>query len=220
MTTYQTHSLRTIVMATAVVVALAVASAAFGQQGHVELTPTFGWRWGGEISKEDNPTLGYDAELEDASSYGIVLDLPVSQHVQIELSADHQSTGLQKDELFAPPDHDFDLDVNYYHIGVLGQWPAGHVIPFVSGGLGIADLRPDSPGLSNSQRFSATLGGGIKVPVNDHLAFRLEARSYWSDTSESDWEWDDDYDCHHDDCHGYNEDLVQAQIRVGIVIRF
>ena len=221
MAKYHTHSMRTMVLLTTVVVALAVASACLGQEGGVEITPTLGYRWGGEILKEDNPTLGYDAQLKDSSTYGIIIDIPVNHHVQIELSADHQSTGLRSDELFAPQDHDFDIDVNYYHIGVLGQWPTEHVTPFVSGGLGVADLRPTHPGLSDSRRFSATLGGGIKVPIAEHVGFRLEARGYWSDTSESGWESDDYCDDHHDYCGGWrNRDLAQGQIKVGIVFAF
>lgn len=219
MSKYQTRSMRTMVLLTTFVVALAAAVTAFGQESGIEITPTVGYRWGGTILKEDNPSLGYDADLSDDSSYGIVFDFPINHHLQIELSADHQSTGLRRDQLFQPSDHAFDIDVNYYHIGVLGQWPTPHVVPFVSGGFGVADLRPDSATLSNSRRFSATLGAGIKVPMGEHVGFRLEGRGYWSDTSKSDWEWDD---CNHDhdNCGWRHSDLAQAQIRVGLVLKF
>lgn len=208
---------------------VAIASVASGgtalaQAGSVEITPMLGYRWGGEIAQEDNPALGYDASLRDTSSFGLVIDIPVSYHVQIEFSADHQSTGLEEDTLFTPDDHGFDLDVNYYHIGVLGQWPVGRVTPYVVGALGIADLRPERAGFSDAQRFSTSLGGGIKIALAEHVAFRLEARGTWSDTSDEDWGWDDDdCDSHHHggDCEwDHNRDLVQGQIRVGITFWF
>jgi opacity protein-like surface antigen len=206
----------------AAIVSVAGGDAALAQAGSVEITPMVGYRWGGQISKEDNPTLGFDADLEDSASYGLVIDIPVSYHVQIELSADHQSTGLEKDTLFAPSDHAFDIDVNYYHIGVLGQWPLGHVTPYVVGAVGVADLRPDMAGLSDSQRFSSSLGGGVKIRLADHVAFRFEARGTWSDTSDEHWEWDDEgCDSHHEDCEwDHNQDLVQGQIRLGITFWF
>lgn len=222
MTTTTFRSLLKAAVLVAAIVLVSGAGTALAQVGSVELTPMVGYRWGGTIFKEDNPTLGYDADLKDSATLGLVLDIPVSYHVQIEISADHQSTGLREDGLFSPTDHSFDMDVNYYHISVLGQWPLRHVTPYVVGGVGVADLRPDQAGLSESRRFSSTLGGGIKVPFSEHVAFRLEARGYWTDTSDEEWEWDDD-DC--DDHHGRcrwdrNEDLVQAQVRVGLSFRF
>lgn len=222
MTTTTVRSLLKLAVLVVAVACMAGAETALAQAGSVELTPMVGYRWGGQISKEDNPTLGYDADLKDSSSLGLVLDIPVSYHVQIELSADHQSTGLREDRLFSPADHSFDIDVNYYHISVVGQWPQRHVTPYVVGGIGVADLRPDRAGLSDSRRFSSTLGGGIKVPLAEHVAFRLEARGYWSDTSDQKWEWDDE---HCDDDHGHcrwdrNTDLVQGQVKVGISFWF
>ena len=206
----------------AAIVSVAGGTSVWAQAGSVEITPMVGYRWGGELSGEDNPALGYDASLEDSASYGLVIDIPVSYHVQIEFSADHQSTGLEEDTLFTPSEHAFDLDVNYYHIGVLGQWPVGHVTPYVVGALGVADLRPERAGFSDSQRFSTSLGGGIKIALAEHVAFRLEARGTWSDTSDEEWGWDDEScEHHHDDCEwNHNEDLVQGQIRVGITFWF
>ncbi|HPC83676.1 MAG TPA: outer membrane beta-barrel protein [Thermoanaerobaculaceae bacterium] len=206
-----------------VVVAVLVSGvgSALAQVGAVELTPMVGYRWGGTISKEDNPALGYDADLKDSATLGLILDIPVSYHVQIELSADHQRTGLRQGGLFSPADHSFDMDVNYYHVSVLGQWPQRHVTPYVVGGLGVADLRPERAGFSDSRRFSTTLGAGVKVPFSEHVAFRLEARGYWSDTSDGAWEWDDDCGDHHGHCRwDRDEDLMQAQVRVGVSFRF
>jgi hypothetical protein len=205
------------------IIAVTLLGAATAGAQSIEITPTFGYRWGGTIYHEDNPTLSYDADLRDSEAYGLTIDIPINEHMLLELSADHQSTGLQKDELFAPTDNGFDLDINYYHIGIMGQWPTGHVAPFVVGGFGVAELRPDAPGLSNASRFSSFLGGGVKIPLAEHLAFRIEGRGYWSDTSGSNWD-DSHHDCghdnHHDNCSWENRDLVQGEIKVGLTIWF
>lgn len=214
------RSLAKLALLVAVMAFLAAAETASAQHS-IEITPTLGYRWGGEISKEDNPALGYDARLRDDPSLGLIINIPITYHVQIELMADHQSTGLRKDTLFSPADDSFEIDVNYYHIGVLGQWPVRNVTPYVVGTVGIADLRPEMSGLSNSRRLSTSLGGGLKLGLSEHVAFRIEARGYWSDTSGSRWDWDEDCQGSSRHCRWDREtDLVQGQIKVGITFRF
>jgi hypothetical protein len=203
------------------ITAAAVLGAPLASAQSIEITPNVGYRWGGEIFKEDNPALGFDAKLKDSLSYGLIVDIPVTYHVMIELSADHQRTGLREDKLFVPADHGFDLDVNYYHIGIMGQFPGERVAPYVVAAIGVADLQPQTAGLSDTRRFSTSLAAGIKVPIAPHLAFRLEGRGYWSDTSSSRWETSNHH-CNHDDdnCRDNGRDLVQGQVKVGFTIWF
>lgn len=188
----------------------------------IEITPTVGYRFGGTLHAEDATNLEREADLEDGVSYGLVIDLPVSKHVQIELLADHQSTGLEESTLFAPARNDFDLDVNYYQVGVLGQWPTGRVTPFVVGTIGLASLDPKDSAFSSSQRFSTSFGAGVKLPLSSVVAIRLEGRTFWTYTGDTDW--DDDDDCHHHDCDDDWDDdsagLFQAQLRLGVTLSF
>ncbi len=189
-------------------------------QPAIEITPTVGFRWGGEIRAEDTTTLDRDADLEEGHSLGLVVDIPVSDHLQIELLADHQRTGLDSSTLFGPRDGEFDLDVNYYHVGALYQWKTKSVTPYVVGSIGIADLDPKDSFNSGTRRFSTSFGGGVKVPLAPHLAVRFEGRGFWTDTGDTRF-GDDDDDHHHchddDDC---SSGLFQGQVRLGVTVSF
>jgi len=202
--------------------AIALLGGALGAnaQPAIEITPTVGFRWGGEVRAEDTTTLDRDADLEEGHSVGLVVDIPVSEHLQIELLADHQRTGLDSSTLFGPRDGEFDLDVDYYHVGALYQWKAKSVTPYVVGSIGIADLDPKDGFNSGTRRFSTSFGGGVKVPLSPHLAVRFEGRGFWTDTGDARFD-DDDDDHHHchddDDC---SSGLFQGQVRLGLTVSF
>ncbi|MHB8799980.1 MAG: outer membrane beta-barrel protein [Thermoanaerobaculia bacterium] len=189
-------------------------------QPAIEITPTVGFRWGGEIRAEDTTTLDRDADLEEGHSLGLVVDIPVSDHLQIELLADHQRTGLDSSTLFGPTEREFDLDIDYYHVGALYQWKTKSVTPYVVGSIGIADLDPKDSFNSGTRRFSTSFGGGVKVPLAPHLAVRFEGRGFWTDTGDTRF-GDDDDDHHHchddDDC---SSGLFQGQVRLGVTVSF
>lgn len=189
-------------------------------QTAIEITPTVGFRWGGEIRAEDTTTLDRDADLEEGHSLGLVVDIPVSNHLQIELLFDHQRTGLGSSTLFGPAEREFDLDIDYYHVGALYQWKTRSVTPFIVGSIGIADLDPKDGFNSGTRRFSTSFGGGVKIPLSSHVAVRFEGRGFWTDTGET--RFDDDDDDHHrchddDDC---SSGLVQGQVRLGVAVSF
>jgi hypothetical protein len=185
-------------------------------QGSFELTPIFGYRWGGELQAGSSDLLDVDVDVNSAASYGLVLGIPLSRHVLIELMADHQPTDLGERNLFAPDLDSADLDVTYYHVGFVYQWTPSKLRPFVTGSLGVGRLDLDLPEASSEERFSASLGGGLKVQASEHVGFRLEARGFYTDTA--DWDWDcDDW---HGDCWGSGMDLFQHELRVGVVFTF
>jgi len=190
------------------------------QEGAIEITPTVGYRWGGRLYAEDTGVLQEDADLDATSSYGLVIDLPVSRHFQIELLASHQDTTLERGGMFWPEDPGLDLDVTYYHVGALWQWYPSRINLFVATGLGFTDLDADMPGWGSEQRLSISFAAGVKVPISEHVGFRLETRVFGTDTDDSNHDCDDDWcdDCH---CHWEEDhDLSQGQITVGISFVF
>lgn len=186
----------------------------------LEITPTVGFRWGGEIRAEETTTLDRDADLEEGHSLGLVVDIPVTEHLQIELLADHQRTGLDSGTLFGPSDRQFDLDIDYYHVGALYQWTTARVKPFVVGSMGIANLDPRDGFNSSTRRFSGSLGGGVKIPLSANIGVRFEGRAFWTDTGDT--RFDDDEDDHHHGCHDdeCSSGLFQAQARLGVTVSF
>lgn len=189
-------------------------------QPAIEITPTVGFRWGGEIRAEDTTTLDRDVDLEEGHSLGLVVNIPVSKHLQVELLADHQRTGLGSSVLFGPTEREFDLDITYYHVGALYQWKTRSVTPFIVGSIGIADLDPRDDFNSSTRRFSTSFGGGVKVPISSHLAVRFEGRGFWTDIGDTRFGNDDD---HHGRCRDDDDcssGLVQGQVRLGVTVSF
>lgn len=210
---------------------LLLAPALAGAQGGLELTPSIGYRWGGEISAGATDLFTVDMDVQSSPAFGLSLNVPLNHFLQLELMVDHQSTELGHSDLFLPPDPTIDVDIDYYHVGLLWYWHAGRTRPFVVTSMGVTRIDPDLEGARSDDRFSAAIGGGVKVDVNRHLAVRFELRGLWTDTDQRDWwdswddDWDDDWwdDCdHHHDCDGWGgwEDLVQAQAKVGLVVTF
>jgi opacity protein-like surface antigen len=183
----------------------------------IEITPTIGYRWGGEIMAEDNVLFLDDVDVEESEAFGLIIDFPITPNLQIELMADRQETDLGETDLFGSG-RVAGIDITYYHVGVLYQWNHHKVSPFVVGGIGLAELSPDVPGASSDERFSAGIGGGVKVRFSDHVGFRFEARGYWANTDTNEWDdwWDE---CDHG-CWDGDDDLVQAEVKAGLILSF
>jgi hypothetical protein len=199
----------------AVAPSLAVADTGF------ELTPFVGYRWGGEIRAENNDLYDTDLDIDNGVSFGLIGDFPVTQNMMLELLASRQNTELvDEGGLFGDDEAVLDVDVSYYHIGLLYQWPRKDVTGFIVGTIGVGQMDVDARGIEDEEEFSASFGGGFKLNFTRNLALRIDGRFYWTDTDKQDWDWDD---CDDDDgCWrgDYGNDLVQQELKIGLAITF
>ena len=87
-----------------------------------------------------------------------------------------------------------------------------HATPYavVSGGLATFD--PKVSGVSTENRFSASAGLGVKVPMSRNLSVRLEGRGYYAAL-------EDQSDCTFCD-YFYNEDFFQGEVNLGLTFSF
>jgi len=180
-----------------------------------ELTPTLAYRFGGTIYRGDSTLFTSDVKVEDSIAYGLTFDIPLSSDIQLELLANRQASSLRADRgLFGTNSDVGDIDVSYYHVGLLWQWGHGQVIPFFTGSLGDTNLDPKIPGASSDDRFSLSLGGGVKVLFTDSIGLRFEGRGFWTDLGNN-------RDRHHYACdyYGdcYNDTFSQGQASVGLI---
>ncbi len=138
-----------------------------------ELTPFVGYTWGGEFSDE---VTGASLKVDEATSYGIMLDIKQDEQRWIELYVSRQPTRLRTESGTFTGNPRFDLNIDYYHIG--GTYGAGEgmVRPFIVGTLGVTHMMPDGPGLDSVIKFSMSLGGGVRLYATDRIGFRLEGR--------------------------------------------
>lgn len=136
-----------------------------------ELTPFAGYTVGGEF---EDPNDQSDRDLESAVSFGATLDFTTedpTRHYQLL----YMNLPTEIEEGSA-----LDLKVQYIHIGGLVDFPSERrrAIPFVAGGLGATLLSPDRDGFDEETEFSLSLAGGLKIPLSDSIALRLEARAF------------------------------------------
>jgi opacity protein-like surface antigen len=189
----------------ALLAALLVPAVASAQGAYrFELTPQVPYRWGGTISGDNNTLFNTDLKVDKGSGYGVTLDLPLSRNFQIELLAHNQSTNLRFDEgLFGGDVALADIDIAYYHVGILFQGGNSQVNPYFVASAGITRLAPDVPQASSEERFSMSLGGGVKVFFNENIGY--DSGCYG------------DYCC--DNCYdyGYNDTLSQGQASLGLI---
>ena len=180
-----------------------------------ELTPFVGWRWGGTIFASQTFLFNEDVDVEPSASFGASVGIPLGDSgFKLELMANRQSSELQTGGgLFEPDDEVADIDVTYLHGGL--QIPfarSRNASPYVVVSAGLANLDPQISGVSAEQRFSASAGIGVKVPMSRALSFRFEGRGYYTALEEDD-------DCTVCD-YFYNEDFYQGEVNAGLVFSF
>lgn len=185
----------------------------------VEITPFAGYRVGGEFDSDDR-FFGFDPfelEIEDGESYGVLLDIRLSRSLFLEFTLSRQETRLvEKFGLFDPAFDLFDIDVDYYHVGLLYQWEPGQVRPFITGSIGATRLEPQVSDLGELYRPSLSLGGGAKILFNDHIGLRFEGRAYTTLIED-----DDEVYCDFGDCFRANDTTVtQGEVRAGLIFSF
>lgn len=207
-------------------VVLLVPAFAFAQNHVMEVTPFGGYQWGGTISEYSTDVFHQDVDVRSHGSYGFIIDVPMSYGLQFELLANRQPTSLgTQSDLFDPSHTVADINIDYYHAGLLWQFaPSPNVRPFMTMSLGMANLDLDLPNSQNEQKFSGSIGGGVKVFLSKNIGLRFEGRGYWTDTAEDNWN-----DCcyakgmkpsHDNYDYYYNNDLYQGEMMVGVIFAF
>lgn len=193
---------------------LLVPAASAAQPLRFEISPYAGYRLNGTVESDD--FIREDLEVEESSTYGLRLNIPLSRELQLELMANRQESTLQIDEgIFEPVVDLGDVTLDTVHAGLLYQWGQGQVNPYVVFSAGITRIDPQFTGLETESRLSGSFGGGVKVFVNRNVGFRFEARGYWVDLEA---DFDDDDDCRR--CRDTDDALYLGEANAGLVFAF
>jgi hypothetical protein len=71
------------------------------------------------------------------------------------------------------------MDVQYLQVGGIVSYPdATRVIPYFGLTVGAARFSPDAPGLDDETKLAASIAGGFRVPITDHIGVRLDLRAF------------------------------------------
>ena len=187
-------------------------------QKRFELTPFAVFPFGGEFESDDEFDF-FDFDIDDGSGYGLSLGFPLSRNFQIELFWSHQESDLTAEsDLFFGDFTITDIDIDYYHAGVLYQFGPGQFRPFIAASVGVTELDPGDPLLESESRFSLGVGAGAKIYFSQHFGLRLEARAFTTVIDEGDDFCDRDRrrDCFYDD----GTYFLQAELRGGLLFAF
>jgi opacity protein-like surface antigen len=184
------------------------------EQPRFEVAAFGGFSLGGSFTLN---STGQRVDVGDHGSLALALDAQADEGAQYELSYSRQSTTLRGDSTFAP----VGVTVEYLHIGgtvVLDD--SSRLKPYLLGGLGITRFGPPAPGLEDT-RFSASLGLGLRMPVNKQLSLRLEARGLVTLISA-----DTSLFCRSDQTgllcqiHGHGSTFLQGEALAGVAYAF
>ena len=136
-----------------------------------EFTPFVGYMAGGEF---EDPVDESDRDLDAGTDYGIFIDAAAEWWRHYEMIYARQSTEVDG---FEP----FDMDVEYLQFGGTVSYPDTeytHVIPYFAMTVGAARFSPDAAGLDDETKFALTIGGGLRIPITEHLGVRLDLRAF------------------------------------------
>lgn len=189
------------------------------QAGDFELTPFFGYQFGGTFEEgfdSDNSVFLFDdIDVEESQTLGLIADFSLSKNAQIELLYSYQDTDLERTGFFRNEDLG-EVEIEYFHAGFLWQWGGGQVRPFVVATAGVTRFAFDD---DNDSKFSAGFGGGVKIFVSDHIGFRFDGR--FSSTFIEEGE---EINCsrRRNRCYRYEDDLslIQLDAKFGIIFAF
>jgi outer membrane protein with beta-barrel domain len=141
------------------------------EYNNFEITPFVGYLAGGQF---EDPADGSDRDLDAGNDFGIIMDAAADWWRHYEMLYVRNSTTVDGVE-------PFDMDVEYLQFGGTVSYPDAeytHVIPYFGMTVGAARFSPDGPGLDDETKFAATIGGGLRIPINKRFGVRLDLRVF------------------------------------------
>lgn len=196
---------------------LAPLSTAALAEGSFDFTPAITYHFGAEFDLYDYEFDRVTFDIDNSDGLALFFGIPINRVFQIELLAIQQDTELSIDEgLFADDFVLGDVDLNYYHVGVLWQFPIGQIEPYFAISGGITELEFDFAGVSDDDFASLSLGGGVKARLTEHFGLRFDGRFFFTDLSEDLYDDDDCYRRSRCD----DDAFVQGVVSAGLLFSF
>jgi opacity protein-like surface antigen len=144
----------------------------------IEITPFAGYTFGGQFEAEEGTApAGSDIDVDDASSFGLMVNWPAEENTEWEVYLNRQSTSLEAEGLFTPPDTPpTDLDITYLQVGGTYWGQGERARPYFVATVGASRFEPDDSSFDSETFFAFTVGGGYKIAPTSRLGLRLEGR--------------------------------------------
>jgi hypothetical protein len=166
------------VVSIALAVLGSLASAARAEEPpRVEITPFVGYRMGGQFDVENSQTGAENSvDAKDSDSWGVDFGIYRDNLSFYEFLYSRQSAGLNTD---LPAFNDVNLKTEYLQFGGTMFYPQDTwFVPYLSMTLGATRFDPQIGGFGAETKFSMSLGGGMRMPINKRVAATLGVRGY------------------------------------------
>lgn len=160
---------------------LAPSTAAFAQEKRWEITPSFGYKFGGSFDFLEIEALS-EGSFKDGLEYGVSFGYNVTRQFSVEAAWNRQASALEVSGLATGGRQVevFDMNIDQWHGNFVWTVSDATVKPFFLLGLGATVFSPDIDEIDNETKFSFGVGAGIKYFPADSFGLRLQAR--WAPT--------------------------------------
>ncbi len=150
-----------------------LARPALAEENRFELTPYGGYRFGGKIDFDESAG---SYKLDDATSFGMILNWRHTGNTQWELIYAQQSTDAQ---LRNSTDFSSTVETEMHSVELGGtyQGDGETARPFLALTLGGTHIRADANGSESDTFFSASIAAGFQFFPGQQFGLRLEARA-------------------------------------------
>jgi opacity protein-like surface antigen len=134
-----------------------------------EITPFAGYMFGGEF---EDPLDDSERDLDADVNFGVIFNAAADYWRHYELIYSRQGATLDGVTTL-------DMDVEYLQIGGTVSHPDyARVIPYFGITVGAARFSPDETGLDSETNLAFTVGGGLRMPITEHIGVRFDARAF------------------------------------------
>jgi hypothetical protein len=142
-----------------------------------DITPMVGYRAGGEFDVVDPEATGDTSiDLDEGTVFGLDLGLYRDSTSFYELLYTRQDSGFDGPDVAVG---NVDLATEYLHFGGTLLFPdETWFVPWLSLTVGVTRLDPQEGGFDSETEFSASLGGGVRMPFGERTAATLGVRGY------------------------------------------
>lgn len=156
---------------------IGLAQPAMSQAHKMEITPTFGYQWGGVMQ-----TYEGEVRLEDGEQYGVILGYRVQKELMVEFFWSYFPTRASFEPYYLYGGNselanlDAKLGVHYFQLN--GVWETGRrtTKPFLGAGFGMVMFSPENTKYSTEVRAAMNFSGGVKFYLSERIGLRLQGR--------------------------------------------
>jgi len=142
-----------------------------------ELTPFVGGRAGGGFDVETAEGSESSVDLGSGASFGLELGMYRDRQSYYQLMYSTQNADIDSRD---PLLDGIELRIDYLQFGGTAFFPQEneHYVPYLSLTLGATFMQPDDDEYDSETKFSGSIGGGFRIPLNENFGLNLGVRGY------------------------------------------